>query len=169
MATYEYEHVVGFEETSLVGNVYFTNYLLWQGHCRELFLRDNAPEVLEMMARREIMFFTHNCTCEYLGEWGFAPLDRVLVRMKLAKFRGGRLTLEFDYHNADRAETLVAHGHQEIYCKAFRAGAWYPEPFPITLIHALKQYAETDELQRSLQEALDHLEQRSQENRPTGT
>ncbi len=36
-------------ETSLVGNVYFTNYLLWQGHCRERFLMEHAPEVLELL------------------------------------------------------------------------------------------------------------------------
>jgi len=168
MGVYEYEHVVGFEETSLVGNVYFTNYLLWQGHCRELFLRDNAPETLEMMGRREILFFTHNCSCEYLGEWGFAPLDQVLIRMRLHKFRGGRLTLEFDYHNADRADTLVAHGLQEIYCKAHRAGAWYPAPFPVSLVEALRKFAETDELQRNLQEALDH-QQDPEQSKPTGS
>jgi enediyne biosynthesis thioesterase len=36
---YEYSHRVGFEETSLVGNVYYVNHLRWQGRCREMFLR----------------------------------------------------------------------------------------------------------------------------------
>ena len=31
---YEYRHVVGFEETNLVGNVYYVNYVRWQGRCR---------------------------------------------------------------------------------------------------------------------------------------
>ena len=35
---FEYLHTVGFEETNLVGNVYYVNYLRWQGRCRELFL-----------------------------------------------------------------------------------------------------------------------------------
>jgi enediyne core biosynthesis thioesterase len=156
VTAYEYEHVVGFEETSLVGNVYFTNYLLWQGHCRELFLRDSAPEVLHMMARREVMFFTHSCSCEYIGEWGFAPLDRVLIRMRLDAFRGGRLTLAFDYHNAERGEELVARGLQEIYCKAQRDGEWYPEVFPVPLVEALLGFAETDQLRAGLREALEH-------------
>ncbi len=43
---YEYRHLVGFEETNLVGNVYYVNYLRWQGRCREMFLRDRAPDVL---------------------------------------------------------------------------------------------------------------------------
>ena len=48
---YEYRHIVGFEETNLVGNVYYVNYLRWQGRCRELFLKDMAPDVLEDVRR----------------------------------------------------------------------------------------------------------------------
>ncbi|HEY7592198.1 MAG TPA: acyl-CoA thioesterase, partial [Actinophytocola sp.] len=43
---YELRHRVGFEETNFVGNVYYTNYLRWQGHCRERFLTEEAPDVL---------------------------------------------------------------------------------------------------------------------------
>ena len=43
---YEVRHRVGFEETNFVGNVYYVNYLRWQGHCRERFLKDMCPDVL---------------------------------------------------------------------------------------------------------------------------
>ena len=43
---YEIRHTVGFEETNLVGNVYYVNYLRWQGRCREMFLKENAAGVL---------------------------------------------------------------------------------------------------------------------------
>ena len=46
MRTYEYRHVVGFEDTNLVGNVYYVNHLRWQGRCREMFLREHVPELL---------------------------------------------------------------------------------------------------------------------------
>ena len=39
MRTFEYRHVIGFEETNLVGNVYYANHVRWQGRCRELVLR----------------------------------------------------------------------------------------------------------------------------------
>jgi len=45
MRSYEYRHVVSFEETNLVGNVYYVNHLRWQGRVREMFLRDHAPGV----------------------------------------------------------------------------------------------------------------------------
>ena len=31
MRAFRYEHVVTFDETNLVGNVYFAHYLHWQG------------------------------------------------------------------------------------------------------------------------------------------
>src|SRR5208282_2982394 len=42
---YEYRHVVGFEETDLMGNVYFVNYVRWQGRCREMFLFEHDREL----------------------------------------------------------------------------------------------------------------------------
>jgi len=50
MRSYEYRHVVVFEETNLVGNVYYVNHLRWQGRCREMFLREHAPLVLAELA-----------------------------------------------------------------------------------------------------------------------
>lgn len=156
MPAYEYEHVVGFEETSLIGNVYFTNYLLWQGHCREVFLRDHAPEVMQLLTRREVAFFTKSCSCDFGGDFGFSALDRVLVEMRLAKFRGGRMTLDFTYAKLERREEIVATGSQEVYCKGRRGELWAPEPFPVPLVKALQKFAEGDDLQQALRDALEY-------------
>ena len=67
MRAYEYRHVVGFEETNLVGNVYFVNHLRWQGRCRELFLRDHAPGVLAELGRG-LSFVTIHVSCDYFEE-----------------------------------------------------------------------------------------------------
>src|SRR5437870_13412093 len=67
MRAYEYRHIVGFEETNLVGNVYYVNHLRWQGRCREMFLRDHAPGVLSALAR-DLALVTTRVSCEYLGE-----------------------------------------------------------------------------------------------------
>lgn len=63
MRAYEYRHIVGFEETNLVGNVYYTNHLCWQGRCRELFLREYAPEVLTELAQG-LSLITTRVSCE---------------------------------------------------------------------------------------------------------
>src|SRR5215467_215043 len=67
MRTYEYRHVVSFEETNLVGNVYFVNHIRWQGLCREMFLRDYAPGVLAELSHG-LALVTVRCSCNYFAE-----------------------------------------------------------------------------------------------------
>src|SRR5205809_4185195 len=92
MRAYEYRHVVGFEETNLVGNVYFVNHLRWQGRCREMFLRDHAPTVLDDLGG-DLALVTTDVSCQYLAE--SRPFDEVVVRMTLAAL--GRETFEFRF------------------------------------------------------------------------
>jgi enediyne biosynthesis thioesterase len=134
MRTYDYAVTVGFEETNLVGNVYFVNHLRWQGKCRELFLRDHAPGVVrELAAGLRIM--TVRCACEYHVE--LTAFDEVLVRMSLRSIRQTSLELAFDYFKrADGRDLLVARGAQEI---AFLRGG-EAAPVPEELRNALRPY-----------------------------
>src|SRR5215471_6038035 len=91
---YEYQHIVGFEETNLVGNVYYVNHLRWQGRCRELFLRDHAPEILAEL-RRGLSLVTTRCACDYLAE--VSAFAEVIVRMRLGLLTQSRITLLFEY------------------------------------------------------------------------
>src|SRR6185503_7317337 len=94
MRAYEYQHVVGFEETNLVGNVYYVNHIRWQGRCRELFLREHAPEVLNELSRG-LCLVTTRCACEYLEE--LAVFDEIVLRMRLGPLTQNRLSLLFEY------------------------------------------------------------------------
>src|SRR5918996_665010 len=94
MKAYEYRHLVGFEETNLVGNVYYVNHLRWQGRCREMFLREHAPGILGELQSGLALATTH-CSCEYFVE--LRAFDEVLVRMRLASITQNRLELEFEY------------------------------------------------------------------------
>lgn len=163
MPAYEFRHVASFGETSLVGNVYFSHYFDWQGRCRESFLREHCPGVLDLLSRRELAFFTRSAHCEFVGDWGFHGLDEILIRMRLARFRGGRMSLEFTYSNAVHPDEVVARGSQEVYCKAQRDGAWYPDPFPVALIQALEKFADTPDLHGALADALEFHAQRIQQ------
>lgn len=78
MKAYEYQHTVSFEETNLVGNVYCANYLLWQGRCREMFLRDHAPEILQDLMQG-LALVTVRVSCDYLSE--LFAFDEVILRM----------------------------------------------------------------------------------------
>jgi len=136
MRAYEYEHTVGFEETNLVGNVYFARFVSWQGRCRELFLRDHAPAVLDDLAR-DLRLVTTHVSCDYFAE--LRALDCVVVRMTLARMTQGRVSMGFDYL---RDGELVARGAQEIACLRATGDAHVPVPVPEPLRTALVPYEE---------------------------
>ena len=139
MKAYEYRHVVGFEETNLVGNVYYVNHLRWQGRCRELFLRDHAPEILAELAR-DLALATVRCSCEYLAE--LAAFDEVMIRMRLGEMVQNRLTLLFEYwRETGGTEELVARGEQVVACMRREGERVVPAPIPASLRDALKPYA----------------------------
>src|SRR5688500_3698792 len=91
---YEIRHVVGFEETNLVGNVYYVNYVRWQGRCREMFLRERAPDLLADL-RDDLKMFTLKVECEFLAE--LTAFDELAVRMTLAELTQTQIEFVFDY------------------------------------------------------------------------
>lgn len=136
MRYYEYRHIVSFEETNLVGNVYYTNHLSWQERCRELFLCDHAPDVIDELSRG-LSLATMRCSCEYLAE--LTAFDEVIVRMGLAELLQNRLTLAFEYW---RGEELVARGEQEVACMKREGERLVPAAIPPSLREALAAYSE---------------------------
>jgi enediyne biosynthesis thioesterase len=136
---FEYRHVVGFEETNLVGNVYFTSHLRWQGRCREMFLNDHAPDVVAAL-RSDLALVTVRCSCEYLGE--LTALDMVAVRMRLAVVAQNRVAMRFEYVlvREGRADALVARGEQEIACMKRDGHGLVACALPASLARALARY-----------------------------
>jgi enediyne biosynthesis thioesterase len=131
MRTYEFRHVIGFEETNLVGNVYYVNYVRWQGRCREMFLRDHAPSVLVELQRGLALVTTH-CSCDYYEE--LTAFDEIVIKMTLREMSQSRLTLDFEYW---KGKTLAALGVQGIACMRKRDGVMEPESWPEELRQAL--------------------------------
>lgn len=135
MKTYEYRHTVGFQETNLIGNVYYVHYLSWQGRCREMFLHDHAPGILDDIARG-LKLATVRVACEYEEE--LVAFDQVLIRMSLGVLKPSGLTLRFTYVKVnDGRETIVAQGEQEIACLSADGK---PVPVPDELREALREY-----------------------------
>jgi len=140
MRAYEYRHIVGFEETNLVGNVYYVNHLRWQGRCREMFLREHAPDILVQMAG-DLCLVTTRCSCEYLSE--LSAFDEVVVRMRLGALTQNRISLVFEYfRSTGHGEELVARGEQTVACMRRNGERLDPTPVPKTLMEALRPYTE---------------------------
>ena len=135
MRCYEYRHVIGFQETNLVGNVYFTHHLAWQGRCRELFLREHAPEVMDELSRG-LSLATVSCACVYFAE--LQAFDEIVVRMRLAELVQNRMRLAFEYW---RGEELIARGEQQVVSMRRHGDKLLPAPVPPALRSALAAYA----------------------------
>ncbi|SRR6266566_9306429 len=144
MPEYEFHHVVLFEDTNLVGNVYFTKYFSWQGRCREQFLLQKAPEVLDAL-RQGLALMTTRCSCEFWAE--LTAGDDVLVRMSLGRQAQTSLVLRFDYFVLrDGRELRVALGEQQVACMRRIGDKLVPEPIPAALRLAIAPYTDGGEL-----------------------
>lgn len=136
---YEISHVVGFEETNLVGNVYYVNYLRWQGRCREMFLREKAPGVLAEV-QDDLKLFTLRVECEFFSE--ITAFDELSVRMRLEELTRTQVQFTFDYVRVNGGEeTTVARGRQRIACMRGENTRTVPVPVPEELRQALAPYA----------------------------
>lgn len=139
---YEYEHVVSFQETNLVGNVYFANHVSWQGRVREMFLKEHAPELLQELASG-LSLATIRVGCEYYEE--ILAFDTIRIRMRLQNLTQNRLTLLFDYFRVTQGrEQLVARGEQQVACLRREGNKLTPTPFPESLRLALEPYLVTE-------------------------
>ena len=136
---YEYRHVVGFEETNLVGNVYYVNYLRWQGRCREMFLREHAQDVLAELSA-DLKLFTLRVDCEFFAE--ITAFDELSIRMKLLELTQTQIAFGFDYVALrDGFEELVARGTQRVACMRGPNNDTRPDRVPESLRRALSAYA----------------------------
>lgn len=110
---FEYRLQVSFEETNLVGNVYFANYFVWQGRCREAFLAKYAPQVLTDFSAGHGMI-TKESSCEYFDEC-FA-FNNIAIHMYLNKLNRTSITMLFEYYREETVgRVLVAKGRQSTF------------------------------------------------------
>ncbi|AKL71168.1 acyl-CoA thioesterase [Streptomyces goshikiensis] len=136
---FEMRHLVGFEETNLVGNVYYVNYLRWQGRCRELFLQQKAPDVLAEV-QDDLKLFTLKVDCEFFAE--ITAFDELSIRMRLSELGQTQLEFTFDYVKVtDGAEVLIARGRQRIACMRGPNTNTVPSLIPEGLARALEPYS----------------------------
>lgn len=143
MRAFEYRHVVGFEETNLVGNVYYTNHVKWQGRCREMFLREHAPAVLDSL-RNGFALVTTRVSCEYLAE--LAAFDELIIRMRLGSLKLNRIDMLFEYwRRSGDLEELVARGEQQVACMHREGERMIAVPVPDELRDALKPYSQINQ------------------------
>ena len=139
MKKYEFCYVTSLQDTNVVGNIYFANFIAWQGKCREFFLKEKAPDILKKVEKNEIALITLSCSCNYLGE--LKAFDEVQILLSLNKVEGNRITMEFEYFKiVEQIRKLVATGTHEIGCFERVNDELQPIPIPESLKLSLREY-----------------------------
>ena len=136
---FEYRHIVSFEETNLVGNVYFVNHIKWQGKCRELILFKYVPNILTEIENGSLAMVTLKCSCEYFDE--LKAFDEIILQMRLDDINRNRIKMDFDYFKLNGTDLkLVAKGSQEVACMKKEKNILTPTDIPDEFKNALTQF-----------------------------
>lgn len=139
--SHDLHHRVSFEETNLVGNVYFSNYFLWQGRCREMFLHQHAPQLLAQLSAADLRLVTAHASCDFSDE--FRAFDAVCVRMTLNRYIPFGVSLDFAYGRQPEPEAelvVLARGRQDIKFLSRQGGDWVLSEVPAELMAVLQHY-----------------------------
>jgi enediyne biosynthesis thioesterase len=137
-AYYEYRFVTTFEETNVVGNIYFANYLLWQGKCREMFIYEYCPDVIDEIYNG-LALITLDISLQFVSQ--LFAFNKVVMRMSLEAESESRILMGFEYY-ADKGDELilVCKGHQAAAAMRKENGSMIPVPFPDSMLEALDVY-----------------------------
>lgn len=110
MRPYRYPLVVSFQDTNVVGNVYFAQYFAWQGKCREAFLREHAAQILDDF-KAGFGIITKDAQCQFVRE--ARAFDELLIEMFLDDLTPLSVTMRFDYYRRESTgRVLLAQGSQ---------------------------------------------------------
>lgn len=135
---YEYRHIVSFDETNLVGNVYYANYIRWQAQCREMFFLEHTPDILDEL-RGNLQLFTLRSECDFLGE--ISAFDHLSIRMRVTDLTQTQIEFTFDYFLiTEETDSLIASGRQRVACLRAKNGRTAPVRVPELLRKSTEAY-----------------------------
>ncbi|MEM9820299.1 MAG: acyl-CoA thioesterase [Bacteroidota bacterium] len=136
---FEYRFITTFEETNLVGNIYFANYVLWQGKCREMFLQEYCPDVIDAIGNG-LALITLDLSAQYVSQ--LHAFDQVVMRMSLEAQSESRLLMSFEYYKEEINETLtlVCKGTQATAAMREQNGKMIPVHYPDSMLEVFEEY-----------------------------
>lgn len=105
------EVMVTLKDTNAFGNVYFSNYIQYQGEVREKFLLSSVPGLHEMMTATSIRLVTIETYNKFINNSYFG--DTLLVELTTSEINGASCRLNITFKNKETGE-LVGQGYQRV-------------------------------------------------------
>jgi enediyne biosynthesis thioesterase len=135
---YEFRFHATFEESNLVGNIYFANYAVWQGKCREMFIKEYCPSIVRDI-EDGLKLITLDMGVQYMSQ--LFSLDHIVIHMTLKSQSFNRLLMEFTYYKEENGELVIAAtGHQATSTMRIVDNKLKPVEIPIDMQRALEHY-----------------------------
>jgi hypothetical protein len=125
------------EDANLVGNIYFSNYYIWQGRVRDNFLNKIAPEFFSGSGKKGELRCI-NCKVNHMSE--AMPFDGIAVRMYRSTVFERGLNFYFDYYRitADGKRHKLGYGeHEAVWFAPNKEGKWVSAELPLALRSAI--------------------------------
>ena len=105
------EKTVYLEQTNVMGNTYFANYIIWQGEAREALLLSHPDFVQEMQKCQYVRMITHSVYHRFVQETTFG--DLVEIRVKSREIKHCSFVLVFQFYNKYMG-SFIGEGWQRI-------------------------------------------------------
>jgi CheY-like chemotaxis protein/acyl-CoA thioesterase FadM len=105
------EKTVFLEQTNIMGNTYFANYVLWQGEARESLLLSHPNVVEEMKKNQHVRMITHSVYHRFIEETTFG--DLVEIRVTAREIKHCSFVLVFQVYKK-REGSFIGEGWQRI-------------------------------------------------------
>jgi enediyne polyketide synthase len=123
------------EDSNLVGNVYFSNYSVWQGRTRDHFMYRIFPDMFRHSEHGEP--FCYRSFTKHLRE--AMPFDQIMVEMRLLSFSDQSIKLYFEYFQyIDGVKSSkIAFGEHHLVWTENSSGGPVPGKIPDKIIYQL--------------------------------
>lgn len=133
------EITVTLKDTNVFGNVYFSNYIEYQGVVREKFLLSTLPEIHEMLSETRIALATIETYHQYISSLYFG--DTMIAELTTSDIKGASCKLNFNFKNKATG-TSVGNGYQRFCVVGFKGMVI---KIPDKLMEILDYYQDVEE------------------------
>ncbi len=133
------EIMVTLKSTNVFGNVYFSNFIEYQGVVREKFLLANVPDLHDLMANQSIRLVTVDTYNRFISNAYFG--DTLVVELTTSDIKAATCQMNISFKNKATG-LLVGEGYQR-FCVVSAKGkvVRIPENFlgPLNFYHEIKE------------------------------
>lgn len=105
------EILVTLKDTNVFGNVYFSNYIEYQGIIREKFLLSSVPDLHDMLAKTKIRLVTVDTYNKFISNAYFG--DTLLVELTTSDINAATCRMNITFKNKATGK-LIGQGYQRL-------------------------------------------------------